>query len=369
MQRFEQVSQKISFPELERSVLGFWSEHDVFARSIALRKDDQLWVFYEGPPTANGTPGIHHVEARVFKDVYPRFKTMTGHLVPRKGGWDCHGLPVELEVEKEIGTTGKRDIEAFGIAEFNRLCRESVTRYVGEFERLTDRIGFWIDMSDAYWTMNTEYIESVWWSLKRLHDRGLLVEDDKVTAYCPRCGTALSDAEVALGYQTVEDPSVFVRFPIDRSPGGAFDGVSLLVWTTTPWTLPANLAVCFNPTLDYVAIDVGDEMVIVAARLADAFLAASGLAGSRIASPGHSSLGLLKILSSLSGCFSFSSFLTGSHQWRGPGRIAGGSNTSKSIQLTSTGLSRTMWGSSMAVKRSISGPLWSVRFSFSSQVC
>ena len=167
MQRFEQVSQKISFPELERGILGFWSEHDVFARSIALRKDDPLWVFYEGPPTANGTPGIHHVEARVFKDVYPRFKTMTGHFVPRKGGWDCHGLPVELEVEKEIGTTGKRDIEAFGIAEFNRLCRESVTRYVGEFERLTDRIGFWIDMSDAYWTMNTDYIESVWWSLKQ----------------------------------------------------------------------------------------------------------------------------------------------------------------------------------------------------------
>ena len=189
----------------------------MFARSIELRKDDPLWVFYEGPPTANGTPGIHHVEARVFKDVYPRFKTMTGHLVPRKGGWDCHGLPVELEVEKEIGTTGKRDIEAFGIAEFNRLCRESVTRYVGEFERLTDRIGFWIDMSDAYWTMNTEYIESVWWSLKQLHARGLLVESDKVTAYCPRCGTALSDAEVAMGYQTVEDPSVFVRFRAPRA--------------------------------------------------------------------------------------------------------------------------------------------------------
>ncbi len=223
MQRFEQVSQKISFPELERGILGFWSEHDVFARSIELRKDDPLWVFYEGPPTANGTPGIHHVEARVFKDVYPRFKTMTGHFVPRKGGWDCHGLPVELEVEKEIGTTGKRDIEAFGIAEFNRLCRESVTRYVGEFERLTDRIGFWIDMSDAYWTMNTEYIESVWWSLKQLHARGLLVESDKVTAYCPRCGTALSDAEVAMGYQTVEDPSVFVRF---RAAAGAIPGLA-----------------------------------------------------------------------------------------------------------------------------------------------
>ena len=256
MQRFEQVSQKISFPELERGILEFWSEHDVFARSIELRKDDPLWVFYEGPPTANGTPGIHHVEARVFKDVYPRFKTMTGHFVPRKGGWDCHGLPVELEVEKEIGTTGKRDIEAFGIAEFNRLCRESVTRYVGEFERLTDRIGFWIDMSDAYWTMNTDYIESVWWSLKQLHARGLLVESDKVTAYCPRCGTALSDAEVAMGYQTVEDPSVFVRF---RAAAGAIPGSPILARSPSwcgpprrgpsprtrawPWTAPPRYVV------------------------------------------------------------------------------------------------------------------------------
>ena len=279
MQRFEQVSQKISFPELERGILGFWSEHDVFARSIALRKDDPLWVFYEGPPTANGTPGIHHVEARVFKDVYPRFKTMTGHFVPRKGGWDCHGLPVELEVEKEIGTTGKRDIEAFGIAEFNRLCRESVTRYVGEFERLTDRIGFWIDMSEAYWTMNTEYIESVWWSLKQLHVRGLLVESDKVTAYCPRCGTALSDAEVAMGYQTVEDPSVYVRF---RAAAGAIPGladpraVSLLVWTTTPWTLPSNEGLAVDGTARYVVVDVDGELLVIGAALRERVLGDDG---------------------------------------------------------------------------------------------
>ena len=199
---------------------------------------------------------------------------MTGHLVPRKGGWDCHGLPVELEVEKEIGTTGKRDIEAFGIAEFNRLCRESVTRYVGEFERLTDRIGFWIDMSDAYWTMNTEYIESVWWSLKQLHERGLLVESDKVTAYCPRCGTALSDAEVAMGYQTVEDPSVFVRFRACSSaiPGLAdLVGASLLGWTTTPWTLPSNDGPRRGRRrATYVVVERDGERLVLGARAARA---------------------------------------------------------------------------------------------------
>ena len=214
MAAFEPVDTKASFPELEREILAFWKEHDVFNASLARREGAPLWMFFEGPPTANGRPGVHHVEPRTFKDVYPRFKTMTGHLVPRKGGWDCHGLPVELEVEKEIGTTGKRDIEAFGIAEFNQRCRESVQRYVGEFERLTERIGYWVDLDEAYWTMSPSYIESVWWSLKSLLERGLLQEADKVTAYCPRCGTALSDAEVALGYETVDDPSVFVRFPI-----------------------------------------------------------------------------------------------------------------------------------------------------------
>src|SRR5437763_15800734 len=213
MPRYRPVDPKVRFPELEEGVLAFWRRADVFAQSLQLREGAPEWVFYEGPPTANGAPGLHHLESRTFKDIFPRFKTMTGHYVHRKAGWDCHGLPVEIEVEREIGTTGKRDIEAFGVAEFNRLCRESVKRYVRDWAALTERIGFWIDMSDAYWTMNTEYVESVWWSLKRLHERGLLVEADKVTAYCPRCGTALSDAEVAQGYETVEDPSLFVRFP------------------------------------------------------------------------------------------------------------------------------------------------------------
>ncbi|HEX5627240.1 MAG TPA: class I tRNA ligase family protein, partial [Actinomycetota bacterium] len=237
---FEPVDQKANFPELERAVLGFWREADVFHRQLELRKEGPLWVFYEGPPTANGRPGVHHVEARTFKDVFPRFKAMTGHYVPRKAGWDCHGLPVELEVEKEIGTKTKRDIEAFGIAEFNDLCRASVQRYVGDFERLTERIGFWIDMPEAYWTMNPEYIESVWWSLKQLHARGLLIEDDRITAYCPRCGTALSDAEVAMGYADVEDPSVYILFRIVEAPAASLVGASMLGWTTTPWTLISN---------------------------------------------------------------------------------------------------------------------------------
>ena len=160
---FEPVDPKVSFPRLEERILAFWKDADGFHRSLAAREGAPRWIFYEGPPTANAQPGIHHVEPRTFKDVFPRFKTMTGHYVERKGGWDCHGLPVEIEVEKEIGTTGKKDIEAFGVAEFNRLCRESVQRYVDAFEGLTERIGFWIDTDQAYWTMHTRYIESVWW--------------------------------------------------------------------------------------------------------------------------------------------------------------------------------------------------------------
>ncbi len=274
MSRFEPVAPKVDFPELERRILDVWRDADVFRASIELRKDAPLWIFYEGPPTANGKPGIHHVEPRTFKDVYPRFKTMTGHYVPRKGGWDCHGLPVELEVEKEIGTTGKRDIEAFGIAEFNRLCRESVGRYVDDFERLTERIGFWIDMSDAYRTMDTEYIESVWWSLKRLFERGLLFESDKVTAYCPRCGTALSDAEVAMGYRTVDDPSVFVKLELLDVPQlPDLVGASLLVWTTTPWTLPSNTGVAVLSSGTYAVVDHDGERLILHQALVERVLA------------------------------------------------------------------------------------------------
>ena len=261
---FEPVDQKANFPELERAVLAFWREADVFHRQLEQRRGGPLWIFYEGPPTANGQPAIHHTESRTFKDVYPRFRAMTGHFVPRKAGWDCHGLPVELEVEKEIGTKSKRDIEAFGVAEFNRLCRESVQRYVGEFERQTERLGFWIDTDDAYWTMNPDYIESVWWSLKQLHGRGLLFQDDRITTYCPRCGTPLSDAEVAMGYADVEDPSVFVKFTVVESEHPDLVGAHLLGWTTTPWTLISNTGVAVAAQAPYVMVEHEGERYVLA---------------------------------------------------------------------------------------------------------
>ncbi|HJU57850.1 MAG TPA: isoleucine--tRNA ligase [Actinomycetota bacterium] len=264
---FEPVDQKVSFPELERRVLAFWREADVFHRQLEQHRDDPLWIFYEGPPTANGQPAIHHTESRTFKDIYPRYKAMTGHFVPRKAGWDCHGLPVELEVEREIGTTTKRDIEAFGIAEFNRLCRESVQRYVGEFERQTERLGFWIDTDDAYWTMDPRYIESVWWSLKQLHARDLLFQDDRITTYCPRCGTPLSDAEVAMGYADIEDPSVFIGFRVTEPSHPSLDGALLLGWTTTPWTLISNTGVAVADDATYEVVEhEGQRFVLAEAR-------------------------------------------------------------------------------------------------------
>jgi isoleucyl-tRNA synthetase len=259
---FREVDPTLDLPALEAAVLERWRARDVFGRSLALRRDAPEWVLYEGPPTANGRPGVHHVLARVFKDIYPRYRTMRGFFVPRKAGWDCHGLPVELEVEKELGLASKREIEAYGIDRFNERCRESVLRYVADWERLTERIAYWIDLSDAYLTMSNAFIESVWWSLKRIHDEGLLEEDFKVVPYCPRCGTPLSDAEVALGYATVTDPSVYVRFPLADEPG-----TSLLVWTTTPWTLVSNVAAAIHPEVPYVAVERDGERLILAEPL------------------------------------------------------------------------------------------------------
>ena len=249
---------------MEERVLRMWRERDIFARSTEQRSGAEPFVFYEGPPTANGRPGSHHVLARVFKDIYPRFQTMRGRFVDRRGGWDCHGLPVELEVEKRLGISGKPEIEAYGIERFNALCRESVLTYLDEWERLTERIGFWVDSERAYRTMDTDYIESVWWSLAQLFDRGLVYRSDKVVPYCPRCGTALSSHEVAQGYRDIEDPSVFVRFPLTDAPGQ-----SLLVWTTTPWTLPANVAVAVNPDVDYALVERDGETLIVAVPLVE----------------------------------------------------------------------------------------------------
>jgi isoleucyl-tRNA synthetase len=266
MPGFEPVDPKQSFPALEERMLARWREEGVFERSLAQREGAPVWSFYEGPPTANGRPGSHHVLARVFKDVYPRYKTMCGYRVPRKAGWDCHGLPVELEVEKQLGISSKQEIEEFGIAEFNQRCRTSVFEYVEEWNKLTERIGFWIDLDDPYVTLEDDYIESVWWSLRCLWDDGRLYEGHKVVPYCPRCGTALSSHEVALGYEDVEDPSIYVRFPLMG------EDASLLVWTTTPWTLPGNEAVAVAPEVTYVRARTEGEVVILAEPLVEKVL-------------------------------------------------------------------------------------------------
>ncbi|HET9184912.1 MAG TPA: isoleucine--tRNA ligase [Solirubrobacterales bacterium] len=266
MPGFEPVDPKQAFPELEERMLERWREERVFERSLAQREGAPVWSFYEGPPTANGRPGSHHVLARVFKDVYPRYKTMCGYRVPRKAGWDCHGLPVELEVEKQLGISSKQEIEELGIAEFNQRCRESVFEYVEEWSKLTERIGFWIDLDDPYVTLEDDYIESVWWSLRKLWDDGRLYEGHKVVPYCPRCGTALSSHEVALGYEDVKDPSIYVRFPL------LDDDASLLVWTTTPWTLPGNVAVAVAPEVSYVRARIDDETVVLAEPLVERVL-------------------------------------------------------------------------------------------------
>jgi isoleucyl-tRNA synthetase len=268
---FKPVDPKQSFPELEERVLQRWRDADVFERSLANREGAEVWSFYEGPPTANGRPGSHHVLARVFKDIYPRYKTMCGYRVPRKAGWDCHGLPVELEVEKQLGIASKQEIEEFGIAEFNQRCRESVFEYVEEWNRLTERIAFWIDLDDPYVTLENDYIESVWWSLRRIWEDGRLYEGHKVVPYCPRDGTPLSSHEVAQGYKDVKDPSIYVRFPL-LGPDGEESGDSLLVWTTTPWTLPGNVAVAVAPDVTYVRARVGGETLIVAEPLLERVL-------------------------------------------------------------------------------------------------
>ncbi|MFD8071370.1 isoleucine--tRNA ligase [Streptomyces sp. NPDC059718] len=265
MTQYRQVPAQVDLPALEHEVLAFWQENKVFARSLEQTEGKPEWVFYEGPPTANGMPGAHHIEARVFKDVFPRFKTMQGHHVTRKAGWDCHGLPVELAVEKELGFSGKKDIEAYGIAEFNAKCRESVTRHTDAFAELTTRMGYWVDLDDAYRTMDPEYIQSVWWSLKQIFDKGLLVQDHRVAPWCPRCGTGLSDHELAQGYETVVDPSVYVRFPLTSGPLAG--EAALLVWTTTPWTLVSNTAVAAHPDVTYVVATDGREKLVVAEPL------------------------------------------------------------------------------------------------------
>ena len=255
---FKALAPAIDLPATEHEILRFWEENSIFAKTIAAREGAPRWTFYEGPPTANGKPGTHHIEARVFKDLFPRYQTMKGNQVIRKAGWDCHGLPVEIAVEKELGFSGKGDIEKFGIAAFNEKCRESVQRHVGEFSDMTRRMGFWVDFDEAYWTMSPEYVESVWWSLQQIFKKGLLVQDHRVAPYCPRCGTGLSDHELAQGYETVQDPSVYVRFKA-TSGIAAEHGASFLVWTTTPWTLVSNTAIAVNPSVNYQIIEITSD--------------------------------------------------------------------------------------------------------------
>ncbi|ADJ26052.1 isoleucyl-tRNA synthetase [Dehalogenimonas lykanthroporepellens BL-DC-9] len=277
---FNPVNSRVNFNETEKAVMAYWAEKDIFRRSVQNRKGNKRFTLYEGPPTANGKPGIHHVLSRVFKDVIPRYKVMKGYYAPRIGGWDTHGLPVELEVEKELGFKSKTDIEKYGIAEFNQKCRESVFRYVNDWNQLTERIGYWVDLDNAYVTMNNSYIESGWWVVKQLWDKGLVYQGHKVTPHCPRCGTSLSSHEVALGYEeNTEDPSVYVRFRVN--PQGltgnlavyAGKPLSLLAWTTTPWTLPANTALAISESADYAVVDLGDEYLVLAEARVNAILA------------------------------------------------------------------------------------------------
>ena len=271
---FPDLPPAIDLPAMEHDVLARWQDGKFFERSLEATAGRPLWTFYEGPPTTNGMPGVHHIEARVFKDVFPRFKTMQGFHVPRQGGWDCHGLPVEVAVERELGLSGKKAIESYGIAEFNARCRESAQRHVDAFEELTVRLGYWVDLQHAYRTMDTSYIESVWWSLKEIFSKGLLVKDFRISPYCPRCETPLSDHEMGQPdvYRQVSDPGVTVRFPLLSLPDGAnplLNGADLLVWTTTPWTLVSNTAVAVHPDESYaIARKPGDgDTVVVAEKL------------------------------------------------------------------------------------------------------
>ena len=277
---FTPVPSRVSLPELDARILDYWKERDIFRRAESERPDAPLFMLYEGPPTANGSPGIHHVLARVFKDVICRYRTMKGYRCLRKGGWDTHGLPVELEIEKELGLTSKREIEEYGIANFNQRCRESVFRYVKEWEALTDRIGFWVDMEHPYVTLDNDFIETGWWILKELWDKGLLYEGLRGTPHCPRCETSLSSHEVALGYQeNTPDPSVFVQFLLtEPAPGLPLDRsipTYLLAWTTTPWTLPGNTALAVAADADYSIIELERDGVTQRLILATELLASA----------------------------------------------------------------------------------------------
>ena len=275
---FNPVDSKVSFPDLETDILKFWDEHKIFQRSVDERPEENLFVFYEGPPTANARPGIHHVLPRVLIDLITRYRTMRGYGVSRKAGWDTHGLPVELEVEKELGLRSKPEIEAYGIAEFNERCRNSVSKYVLEWERLSERIAFWADLEKPYVTYHNDYIETVWWIFGQLWNSGLIYQDYRTTPHCPRCETSLSDHEVSLGYkEDISDPSVYIKFRVSTESLQNFKDIEpanlfLLAWTTTPWTLSGNTALAVKEDAIYGIYDHEGEKLIIAQELAESIL-------------------------------------------------------------------------------------------------
>lgn len=259
---YKPVETNLNFVDREKEVLEFWKQEDIFKKSVEKNEGNPEFSFYDGPPTANGKPHIGHILTRVMKDIIPRYKTMKGYHVLRKAGWDTHGLPVELEVEKMLGIDGKQEIEKYGIEPFIKKCKESVWKYSNEWRKMSDRIGYWADMDNPYVTYDNNYIESVWWAIKQMADKGLIYKGYKIVPYCPRCGTALSSHEVAQGYKDVEETSVFAKFALKNE-----ENMFFLAWTTTPWTLPSNVALCMNGKEDYTKIKVGDEYYILADAL------------------------------------------------------------------------------------------------------
>ncbi|MCD5397264.1 MAG: class I tRNA ligase family protein, partial [Candidatus Pacebacteria bacterium] len=260
---------KHNFVKQEEKILEFWKKNKIFEKSLEKKGED--FVFYDGPITVNAKPGIHHVLARVFKDIIPRFKTMQGYYVQRKNGWDTHGLPVELEVEKKLKLESKKQIQEYGIAEFNEQCRKSIDDYLPFFQDLTERIAYWVDMDNPYITYQNEYIETVWQIIKQISDKGLLEQDYKVVPYCPRCGTGLSSHEVAQGYKKIKEPAIYVKIKLKTQNSklktttqNSKLNTYLLIWTTTPWTLPGNVAIAVNPKITYILAKKDKEYLIIA---------------------------------------------------------------------------------------------------------
>jgi len=271
MYMFKPVGSRVSFPQIEEAILSFWQKGDIFKRSVAARQGGPGFMLYDGPPTVNGSPALHHVFMSVFKDVIPRYKTMKGFYAPRIAGWDTHGLPVELEIEKQLGFSSKTQIEQYGIDRFNEMCRKSVYKYLAEFDEILRRVGYWVDFDNAYITLSPEYIESCWWAIRQMWDKGLVYQGYRVTPHCPRCGTSLSSHEVAQGYkENTEDPSVYIKFKVTAKSLAKLHvdkPVYLLAWTTTPWTLPGNTALAVAPDAEYVLLKGEKDYLILAASL------------------------------------------------------------------------------------------------------